>query len=117
MQVRVFSPPQGWQASAQPRNNDSLVLCFRYGDSNILLEGDAEVAVEQRMASMHVLKSDLLKVAHHGSATSIRAPNSSTPSNRVGLLFQWAQETRLVTREWRPYDSWKRKEPQLIAPT
>jgi competence protein ComEC len=41
-----------------------------YRQSSILLEGDAERPVEQRMASLHDLKSDLLKVAHHGSATS-----------------------------------------------
>jgi competence protein ComEC len=46
------------------------VLRFRYGDSAGLLEGDAEGVVEQRMAARHELKSDLLKVAHHGSATS-----------------------------------------------
>lgn len=73
MQVNVFSPPVGWQTSAQPRNNDSLVMRFRYRDSSVLLEGDAERVVEQRMASERELKSDLLKVGHHGSATSSTA--------------------------------------------
>jgi competence protein ComEC len=73
MQVRVYSPPANWQTSTQARNNDSLVLHLRYLDSSILLEGDAESPVEQRMAAMHDLKSDLLKVAHHGSATSTTA--------------------------------------------
>ena len=84
MQVSVFSPTAGWQTSAQPRNNDSLVLQLRYRQSSILLEGDAERPVEQRMAALHDLKSDLLKVAHHGSATS------STPEfvNAVGP--RWA---------------------------
>jgi competence protein ComEC len=70
MQVNLFSPPTAWQTSAQPRNNDSLVMRLRYRDSSVLLEGDAERVVEQRMAAMHDLKSDLLKVGHHGSATS-----------------------------------------------
>jgi competence protein ComEC len=70
MQVSVLSPPAGWQSSTQPRNNDALVLQLRYRQSSILLEGDAERPVEQRMAAQHDLKSDLLKVAHHGSATS-----------------------------------------------
>ena len=84
MQVSVLSPAAGWQTSAQPRNNDSLVLQLRYRQSSILLEGDAEGRVEQRMAALHNLKSDLLKVAHHGSATS------STPEfvNAVGP--RWA---------------------------
>lgn len=70
MQVDVLSPPADWQTSTQPRNNDSLVLRLRYRDSSVLLEGDAERVVEQRMVAKHELKSDLLKVGHHGSGTS-----------------------------------------------
>jgi competence protein ComEC len=73
MQVSVYSPPLEWRTSTQPRNNDSLVLRLRYLDSSVLLEGDAEGPMEQRMAAMHDLKSDVLKVAHHGSATSSTA--------------------------------------------
>lgn len=73
MQVSVLSPPPDWHTTAQPKNNDSLVLQLRYGESRVLLEGDAERAVEQRMAATHELKSDLLKVGHHGSATSSTA--------------------------------------------
>jgi competence protein ComEC len=70
VQVEVFSPPAGWQSSAQARNNDSLVLHLRYQDSTVLLEGDAEKPVERRILGAHDLRSDLLKVAHHGSITS-----------------------------------------------
>ncbi len=70
MHVNVFSPPGDWHATGQPRNNDSLVLRFGYRDSSVLLEGDAEAVVERRMAEVHELRSDLLKVGHHGSATS-----------------------------------------------
>ena len=70
MNVSVLSPPPNWQTSAQPRNNDSLVLRFQYGNSSALLEGDAEAVVERRMAASHNLRSGLLKVGHHGSATS-----------------------------------------------
>jgi competence protein ComEC len=34
MQAEVFSPPATWITSSQPRNNDSLVLRFRYRDSS-----------------------------------------------------------------------------------
>jgi competence protein ComEC len=90
MQVSVFSPPLEWHTSSQPRNNDSLVMRLQYKDSSALLEGDAEKVVEQRMVAQEVvasesptsrkardvgyptnlLRSDLLKVGHHGSATS-----------------------------------------------
>ncbi|MGA9554614.1 MAG: hypothetical protein WBR30_20375, partial [Candidatus Sulfotelmatobacter sp.] len=50
--------------------NDSMVLRVAYGATSVLLEGDAEKAVERRIASLHPLHADLLKVGHHGSATS-----------------------------------------------
>jgi competence protein ComEC len=84
MQVSVLSPPEGWQTSKQPRNNDSLVMRLSYRESSILLEGDAERPVEQRMAALHDLKSDLLKAAHHGSATS------STPEFVRAVQPRWA---------------------------
>ncbi len=84
MQVEVFSPPANWRASAQARNNDSLVMRFRYGDSRVLLEGDAERLVEQRMVATHDLRADLLKVGHHGSATS------TTPEFVQAVQPRWA---------------------------
>jgi competence protein ComEC len=47
-----------------------MVLQVSYGKTSVLLEGDAEKAVERRIASLHHPKADLLKVGHHGSATS-----------------------------------------------
>jgi competence protein ComEC len=40
-----------------------------YGATSALLEGDAERAAERRIADEQP-QADLLKVAHHGSATS-----------------------------------------------
>jgi competence protein ComEC len=47
-----------------------MVLRVSYGATSVLLEGDAEKAVERRIASLHPEHADLLKVGHHGSATS-----------------------------------------------
>ena len=93
MQVSVFSPPQDWQTSGQPRNNDSLVLRLRYNDSSVLLEGDAERVVEQRMAATHNLKSDLLKVAHHGSFTSTSSEWIHAVQPRWAVISVWARNT------------------------
>jgi competence protein ComEC len=68
--VDVLFPPENWPTGLEPRNNDSMVLQVSYGETSVLLEGDAEKAVERRIASLHHLHADLLKVGHHGSATS-----------------------------------------------
>ena len=68
--VDVLFPPQDWPVGLEPKNNDSMVLHVSYGDTSVLLEGDAEKAVERRIAALHPQHADLLKVGHHGSATS-----------------------------------------------
>jgi competence protein ComEC len=68
--VDVLFPPQNWPVGLEPKNNDSTVLRVSYGGTSVLLEGDAEKAVERRIAALHHPHADLLKVGHHGSATS-----------------------------------------------
>ncbi len=68
--VDVLFPPQDWPLGLEPKNNDSMVLHVSYGKTSVLLEGDAEKAVERRIARLHDAHADLLKVGHHGSATS-----------------------------------------------
>lgn len=52
-------------------NNSSVVLKILYGKVGILLTGDAEEPSETQMLYLYgeFLKSDLIKVAHHGSTT------------------------------------------------
>jgi len=69
-EINVLFPPQDWPTGLAPKNNDSMVLHVSYGETSVLLEGDAEKAVEKRIATLHHPKADLLKVGHHGSATS-----------------------------------------------
>lgn len=69
-EVRVLFPPRDWPVGLEPKNNDSMVMRVSYGETSVLLEGDAEKAVERRIASLEHPKADLLKVGHHGSATS-----------------------------------------------
>jgi competence protein ComEC len=67
--VDVLFPPRDWPVASEPKNNDSMVLHVSYGQSSVLLEGDAEKAAERRIA-LHHPQADLLKVGHHGSSTS-----------------------------------------------
>jgi competence protein ComEC len=70
MQVRVLSPTPDYTPKSSPSNDDSLVLRMSYGNTSALLEGDAEAPSEAHMLTEGGLRSDLLKVGHHGSKTS-----------------------------------------------
>lgn len=67
--IRVLAPSSLSPGQLRKPNDDSLVMKVSYRHSSTLLEGDAEHPVEQEIVSKDV-RADLLKVAHHGSATS-----------------------------------------------
>ncbi len=71
--VSVLFPPRDSPVGSRPENNDSMVLQVSYGESSVLLEGDAEKQVERHIAFAHHPRADLLKVGHHGS------DNATTP--------------------------------------
>ena len=68
-EVRVLSPPSNWQPKKQPKNDDSLALLVSYKSTTALLAGDVERKMEKFIAAESP-RADVLKVAHHGSATS-----------------------------------------------
>ncbi len=68
-QIEVLEPPADWEVAAQARNNDSLVLRVQYGATSVLLPGDVEKQMERVLAQQDC-RADVLKVPHHGSATS-----------------------------------------------
>jgi competence protein ComEC len=73
--VEVLAPSSGYEAGDAVRNNDSLALRLSYGRRSFLLTGDIERQVEWDLAARGALeRSDVLKVAHHGSGTSTTAP-------------------------------------------
>lgn len=56
-------------------NNNSLVCKLNYKNYSMLFTGDIEVIAEKAILkkyskNLNILKSDILKVAHHGSKTS-----------------------------------------------
>ncbi|MGI8494671.1 MAG: ComEC/Rec2 family competence protein, partial [Pyrinomonadaceae bacterium] len=69
--IEVLNPEQDENPQAESDNNHSLVLRVSYGNRNFLLTGDAEKEAENEMLrSPDFLRSDVVKVAHHGSKTS-----------------------------------------------
>jgi competence protein ComEC len=67
--VRLLAPALNSGSNSLGRNDDSLVMKISFGQTSALLEGDAEKREEQLIAREQP-QADLLKVAHHGSATS-----------------------------------------------
>lgn len=67
MLVQVLGPV----APGEDTNNNSIVLKLTYGTVRFLLMGDAGEAEEQTLLSSgRDLSAEILKVGHHGSATS-----------------------------------------------
>jgi len=83
-QVNVLAPLPWYRPSPTPMNNDSMVLHVTYGQTSVLLEGDAEAPIEQAMMAEGNLASTLLKVGHHGSLTSTK------PDFLARVAPQWA---------------------------
>ena len=76
VKVTFLNPPgtEGLQRMTRNRmwvNNTSLVLRLQFKNVSLLLPGDVGQEVEYRiMREGYSLKSDLLKIPHHGSASS-----------------------------------------------
>ena len=84
--VEVLAPPRDWVPGRRPQNNDTLVLKLTYGMTAALLEGDAEKLIERLMSANGDARADLLKVGHHGSATSSAPEFLSAVRPRYGYL-------------------------------
>jgi competence protein ComEC len=70
-EIEVLAPPADYVPTDSPKNNDSLVLRVAYGRNGFLLSGDVERPIERGMlAEDEIRRTDVLKVAHHGSRTS-----------------------------------------------
>lgn len=70
--VTVLNPVKGYEMP-DDLNDASVVLRVKYGDTAVLLCGDAEALAEKRMLDTFprsMLQADVLKLGHHGSASS-----------------------------------------------
>ena len=75
VEIKVHHPPQPEWERQRVRNDDSVVLEFRYQDVSILLPGDIGREVEAALIpSLQLAPLTVLKAAHHGSATSSSEP-------------------------------------------
>lgn len=68
--VRVIGPRRRFPESASPPNDASIALAVEVAGHRILLLGDQEFASQEDLAGRgEDLRADVLKVAHHGSAS------------------------------------------------
>jgi competence protein ComEC len=71
---QVWNPPAPDWERPRVRNDDSVVLDVRYGDVSVILPGDVSADVERAIAPrIPPARLRVLKLAHHGSATSTSA--------------------------------------------
>jgi competence protein ComEC len=71
------------------KNDDSLVLSLHYGNRALLLPGDAEKESERSILEENnsaVLRSDVLKVGHHGSKNSTTPELLAAVEPQVGII-------------------------------
>lgn len=69
-------------------NNGSVVLKFKYKDTEILFTGDAEREAERFIVNSYgdFLNSDILKAGHHGSITSTTIPMALKVNPKIALI-------------------------------
>ncbi len=84
----VLWPPSGLlPANEEDPNALSTVLRLEYGRTAILLTGDLEAEGEAALlAAGAALRADVLKVGHHGSASSTGAPFVAAVQPRLALI-------------------------------
>lgn len=103
VEVNVLWPPAGGDAST---NNDSIVLRIQFGEHSILFTGDIEQATERALlASPQQLRTDVVKVPHHGSKTSstegfVLATKPNLAIISVGRNSRFGHPHKEVVERW-----------------
>jgi competence protein ComEC len=86
--LTALAPDSAWAAHLVDANLANTILMARIGSVRILFTGDAEAPEEEWLLahSAEALHADVLKVAHHGSATSTTAAFLAAVHPRVALV-------------------------------
>ncbi|HWS30191.1 MAG TPA: ComEC/Rec2 family competence protein [Clostridia bacterium] len=87
--VRILSPMKDGDYDQESLNDWSVVLHVSFGNSSILLTGDAEEAAEEQMLSSYgasVFRATVLKAGHHGSRTSGSEAFLDAVNPRIALI-------------------------------
>jgi competence protein ComEC len=90
--VRILAPLAGSDLQSSRPNDTSLAMKVSYKATSALLEGDAERKEENLISQEHP-QADLLKVAHHGSATSTAQEFLSAVHPRFAVISVGARNS------------------------
>ena len=105
--AEVLWPPPSADGNAPSGNNDGLVVRIRFGDKAFLFTADIEKPAEVAVLKEGVdLRSDIIKVAHHGSRTSstpafVTATRSPVAIISVGRTSIFGHPHKEVVERWR----------------
>ncbi|CAN5680317.1 DNA internalization-related competence protein ComEC/Rec2 [soil metagenome] len=86
--VNFLAPDSAWASALTDPNEASTIARVRFGSVRFLLVGDAEKELEQWLVDNDSgnLRTDILKVAHHGSSTSTTEGFLAAARPRVALI-------------------------------
>lgn len=69
--IIFYWPPANQFTPATDPNSSSLIFSFEETDFRALFTGDATAKILERLSQRHNLKSNILKIPHHGSKTGL----------------------------------------------
>jgi competence protein ComEC len=107
VKVEVLFPEKDDNAEAISDNNHSLVLRITYGERSFLMTGDIEKETEGALLNApEFVRTDVIKVAHHGSATSstenfVKASKAKLAIISVGKQSQFGHPKPEVVERWK----------------
>jgi beta-lactamase superfamily II metal-dependent hydrolase len=83
--LRILSPEI---ISGSDTNKNSVVVKLYFGGNSVMFTGDAPTEIENSLAKIYGadLKSDILKVAHHGSKNSLSESFLSAVSPEASII-------------------------------
>jgi competence protein ComEC len=72
VRLEILSPDRCWTGTESDTNNDAIVVRASLGEDSVLFATEPEEPAQQVLLDEGVhLRADILKVPHHGAATSI----------------------------------------------
>jgi competence protein ComEC len=94
-QLTVLHPgPRPFRGTASDDNNNAIVLRLAYGQTSLLLTGDAEAEAEAELLKAGLpLRADLLKIGHHGSKGATSAAFVAGVAPRWAVIPVGAENT------------------------